>query len=94
MLSAIRICFIIHENSCKLFVHFYEFFDVLSAVAETWYLVLSAKLALCFQPFVEESRFCRDDFEWLEGYVFEALCLVVRVDGLERTVEYGSKLFY
>lgn len=64
-------------------VHLEQFVNIFPVVRQSRHLVLSAELALGFQPVVEEVRACLDDFESLERDVVVALGLVVGVDGLE-----------
>ena len=53
--------------------------------------MLSAQFSAAFQPVVEEAAARRDDFQRLQGQVLVALGLVVRVDFLQRLVEFAGK---
>ena len=69
-----------------LFVHHEHLINVLAAVAQAWNLMLSAQLALAFQPFIEESRLGLHNLQMLKGNVVEALGLVIAVDFLQLLV--------
>ena len=43
-------------------IEFYQLFDVLSTVAKSRHRVLSASLALLFEPIVEQTGACRHHF--------------------------------
>ena len=68
---------------CLLSVEVKEFLDILTAVGQTWYLVLTTKLALTLEPFVKESFLCNDNLQWLEGDVLVTLCLIIGIDSLK-----------
>ena len=73
-------------------IHGKKFLYILTRVAKTRNLVLTAQFAFALEPFIEESWFGNDDFERLKGDVLMALGFIVGVDGLKRTVEDDCKL--
>ena len=73
-------------------IHGKKFLYILTRVAKTGNLVLTAQFAFALEPFIEESWFGNDDFERLKGDVLMALGFIVGVDGLKRTVEDDCKL--
>ena len=72
-------------------VHLQQFIHVLSGVAQSRHLMLSAELAFGFEPVVEEVGSCFDDFEILKRDVVRALGLVVGVDLLQFLVKKVGK---
>lgn len=64
-------------KSFLLFVHLQHLINDVSVVGQSWHLVLSAELALRFEPVVEQALPCHHHLEVLQGDVVETLCLIV-----------------
>ena len=77
-----------------MFVHLQHLINDVSVVGQSWHLVLSAELALRFEPVVEQPIPCHHHLEVLQGDVVETLCLIVGVDLLQTLVEHVGKMFY
>ena len=85
-------CFSICHIYLFLLIHLQHFVDILAAVAESWYLMLSAKFTFRLQPVVEKIGAGLHNLQMLKRDILVALGFVVAVYLLQLVVEKRCEL--